>query len=52
MASKSNSANNNRAEKPKPYVSAQQRKMRGQQIGMAIFAIILIMAMILSLVIR
>jgi hypothetical protein len=36
----------------KPRISAQQRKMRRQQVGMAIFALILVVAMILSLVIR
>jgi hypothetical protein len=33
-------------------VSAQQKKMRRQQVGMAIFALVLVIAMILSLVVR
>ena len=36
----------------KPRVSAQQKKMRRQQVGMAIFALVLVVAMILSLVVR
>lgn len=36
----------------KPRVSAQQKKMRAQQVGMGVFAIILIVAMIISLFIR
>jgi hypothetical protein len=36
----------------KPRVSAQQKKMRRQQVGMAIFALVLVIAMILSLVVR
>jgi hypothetical protein len=36
----------------KPRVSAQQKKMRAQQVGMGIFAMILVVAMILSLVVR
>ena len=36
----------------KPRVSAQQKKMRRQQVGMAIFALILVVAMMLSLIIR
>lgn len=50
MASKQSSANKNGAAKPR--VSAQQRKMRTQQVGMAVFAMVLVLAMILSLFIR
>ena len=58
MASKNSSAKKNRAESnnkgnpTKPRVSAQQKKMRAQQVGMGIFAMILVVAMILSLVVR
>jgi hypothetical protein len=50
MASKSNPVKKNSVEKPR--VSAQQKKMRRQQVGMAIFALILVIAMVLSLVVR
>jgi hypothetical protein len=50
MASKSKPTNKGGVVKPR--VSAQQRKMRAQQIGMAIFGLILVFAMILSLVVR
>jgi len=49
MASKSKPANKGGATKPR--VSAQQRKMKAQQIGMAVFGLILVIAMILSLVV-
>jgi hypothetical protein len=49
MASESKKKKNG-AEKPR--VSANQKKMRAQQVGMAIFAIIVIIAMILSLTFR
>jgi hypothetical protein len=58
MASKSSSVKRSGADSAnksgagKPRASAQQRKMRRQQVGMAIFAMILVIAMILSLVIR
>jgi hypothetical protein len=58
MASKNSSAKKSRAESnnkgnpTKPRVSAQQKKMRAQQVGMGIFAMILVVAMILSLVVR
>ena len=50
MASVSKKNKKNSADKPR--VSATQRKMRRQQVGMAIFAMILVIAMILSLVVR
>lgn len=50
MASSSKSNKTNGAGKPR--ISATQRKIRRQQVGMAIFAMILVVAMILSLVIR
>jgi hypothetical protein len=50
MSSSSKSSKNSGTEKPR--VSATQKKIRRQQWGMAIFAIILVVAMMLSLVIR
>lgn len=50
MAGSSKSKNKNKAEKPRG--SANQRKIRLQQIGVAIFAGIVVIAMILSLVAR
>jgi hypothetical protein len=58
MASKSNAVKKSSTEPAKkngagkPRVSATQRKLRGQQVGMAIFALIVVIAMILSLFIR
>jgi len=58
MASKSKTGNKSGADTAKkssgtkPRVSAQQRKMRRQQVGMAIFGMVLVVAMILSLVVR
>ncbi len=49
---KSSAVNTQKSNAGKPRVSAQQRKMRRQQVGMAIFAMILVIAMVLSLVIR
>jgi hypothetical protein len=50
MASASKKSKKGAAEKPR--ISATQRKIRLQQVGMAIFAMILVIAMILSLVVR
>lgn len=36
----------------KPRISASQKKIHRQQLGMAIFAVIIVIAMILSMVIR
>jgi hypothetical protein len=58
MASKSNAIKKSSADSAKkngagkPHVSATQRKIRRQQVGMAIFALIVVVAMMLSLVIR
>lgn len=58
MASKSNSikkggsGTTQKTGSVKPRMSAQQKKMRRQQVGMAIFALVLVVAMILSLVVR
>jgi hypothetical protein len=50
MASASKKSKKSGADKPR--ISATQRKLRRQQVGMAIFAMILVIAMILSLVVR
>jgi hypothetical protein len=50
MASSVKTSKKGGAVKPRP--SATQRKIRRQQIGMAIFAVILVIAMILSLAFR
>lgn len=50
MASSKKTTTKNGAGKPR--VSAAQKKLRRQQVGMAIFGVILVVAMILSLVIR
>ena len=50
MASKSKTGKNGKVGKPR--VSAEQKKIRRQQVMMAAFGIILVLAMILSLVIR
>lgn len=49
-AIKSNTVNKGGSEKPR--ISAQEKKIRAQQIGMGIFGLILVLAMILSLVVR
>ena len=56
MSGKSKTVNKSRADTAKksgagkPRISAEQKKLRRQQVGMAVFGIILVLAMILSLV--
>lgn len=50
MASSAKSNKKDGAEKPR--ISATQKKIRQQQLGMAILAVIMAVAMILALVVR
>jgi hypothetical protein len=51
MASSAKS-NNKKNGAEKPRISATQKKIRQQQLGMAILAVIMAVAMILALVVR